>query len=117
MTSFYDKEENNIQEYIQNIEEFLNSFDKKNPISTESVRGKKIEFIANIIKDFLVNQASALNYLEIFGTLDIHDRTIYVCCYEPYGDELFYIEDKNGLLYLIDKNSPIIDSSEILYIL
>lgn len=96
---YMDADEHYISQYIQQIESFINSYGYDKEIC--SIKdNSSIKEIEDNIRNFLMKEANAWNHLEIIGTLnDFSDREIYVCCYEPYGEELICVEEKNNSLF------------------
>lgn len=96
---YMDAEEYYIFQYINQIESFINNYGYINEIGSLK-ENSNIEEIENVVKDFLMKNANAWNHLEIFGTLkDFPDKKVYVCCYEPYGEELLCVEEKSNKLF------------------
>lgn len=94
-----DTDEYYISQYINKIENFIFNYGFDKPICFVG-DNIKLSIIENSIRDFLIKEVSAWNHLEIYGTLkEFKNRTIYVCCYEPYGEELICVEHKNNNLY------------------
>ena len=98
-SNYMDADEYYIFQYINQIESFIENYGyTKEIISIKE--NSTIEDIENFIKDFLIKNANAWNHLEILGTLkDYPNKKIYVCCYEPYGEELLCIEEKSNKLF------------------
>ena len=96
---YMDAEEYYIFQYINQIESFIDNYGYTTEISSIK-ENSNIEDIENIVRDFLIKNANAWNHLEIFGTLkDYPNKKIYVCCYEPYGEELLCVEEKSNKLF------------------
>lgn len=96
---YMDAEEYYISQYVKSIEDFINNYGYSKEICSID-KNASVKDIEDMIKNFMITNANSWNYLEIFGTLkDIPDRDIFVCCYEPYGDELFCIEKKDNKLF------------------
>ena len=101
---YYDSAEYHIAQYIESIENFIFNYGYDKAICSFNTNSS-ISEIERLICNFLMKKASAWNHLEIYGTLKGYpDRIIYVCCYEPYGDELICVEVKDNKLYFFDKS-------------
>ena len=99
---YMDATEYHIYHYVNQIETFILNYGYNNQICSIS-KNDSILDIENHIRNFLVNNADAWNHLEILGTLDnLENNLVYACCYEPYGDELLYIENKNNKLFFFN---------------
>ena len=99
---YNDSAEEYIFNYIKHIENFISDYgyDKKiGDISNDS----SLSDIEDVIRKFLILNANAWNHLDIFGTLkEYADREIYVCCYEPYGEEVICVENISNELFFFD---------------
>lgn len=96
---YMDASEYYIFQYINQIEDFIKNYGYTKQIGSIE-KNSTIEDIENVIKDFLMKNANAWNHLEILGTLkDYPDKKVYVCCYEPYGEELLCVEEKSNKLF------------------
>lgn len=103
---YEDNSEYRVFQYIKKIESFISSYGYENKICNFNKENNSLSDIALSIKEFLVKEIGAQDYLEVYGTLkDVQDRTIYVCCYEPYGDELIFVEHIGKKLYFFDKST------------
>lgn len=101
---YNDSAEYHISQYIESIENFISNYGYDRAICNLN-NNHSISEIEELICNFLMREASAWNHLEIYGTLKNYpNRTIYACCYEPYGDELICIEVKDDKLYFFDKS-------------
>lgn len=99
---YMDACEEYIFKYINQIESFINNYGYTKEICSIE-ESSNIDEIEIILRKFLVENANGWNHLEIFGTLkDYPNKKVYVCCYEPYGEEVFCIEEKNHKLFFFD---------------
>lgn len=102
---FNDREEDYIFNYIKQIRSFIDNYGYDKKITTIKDDSTIIE-IEDSIRVFLIENANAWNHLEIFGELKGYpDRTIYACCYEPYGEELICVENINNELFFFDTSN------------
>lgn len=99
---YMDACEEYIFKYINQIESFINNYGYKKEIVSLK-ENFNVEDIETTIRKFLVENANGWNHLEIFGTLkDFPDKKVYVCCYEPYGEEVFCVEEKDNKLFFFN---------------
>lgn len=98
-----DATEERLSLYVKEMDEFIESYGYEREIASVK-NNSSIQDIESEILSFLKENSKGLNHLEIYGTLkEYGERTIYVCCYEPYGDELFCVERKEQKLYFFKK--------------
>lgn len=99
---YMDASEYYIFQYINQIESFINNYGYTKEIASLK-ENFNVEDIETTIRKFLVENASGWNHLEIFGTLkDYPTKKVYICCYEPYGEEVFCIEERDNKLFFFD---------------
>lgn len=99
---YMDASEYYIFQYTNQIESFINNYGYTKEICSIEEHFN-IEDIENIIREFLVKNANSWNHLEIFGTLkDYPAKKVYICCYEPYGEEVFCVEERENKLFFFD---------------
>lgn len=101
---YMDSCENQILHYIKEIESIINNYGYKKIISSiDDI--SNLSYIEFILNDFFNQSNTKLDYLEILGTLKgFSNRLIYVCCYEPYGGEVFCIEVKDNNIIFFNSN-------------
>lgn len=100
--NYNDSAEEYIFDYINHIETFIQEYGYNKIIATVS-ENSSIKDIEDTVRNFLISKANSWNHLEIFGTLKKYpDKDIYVCCYEPYGEEVLCIENKSNSLFFFD---------------
>lgn len=106
---YNDHYEETIFNYIKQVESFIDNYGYDKEICFVE-KDSSIEKLEYLIKDFLILNANTWNHLEILGTLKGYpNKTIYVCCYEPYGEEVLCIENKNNKLFFFNYKKDIID--------
>lgn len=98
---YMDADEYYILQYINQIESFIAEYGYDREICTIS-ENSSIEDIEKSIRLFLVDKANAWNHLELLGELINLPNKVYICCYEPYGEEVIYIENRNNKLFFFN---------------
>ena len=99
---YNDSSEEYIFNYIEHIENFISNYGYNKRIGSIN-SDSTVSDIEDKIRNFLILNANAWNHLDIFGTLkEYSDREIYVCCYEPYGEEVLCVENISNELFFFD---------------
>lgn len=88
--------------YIEDMERFIDEYGYKKEIAIVN-KDTSIVDLENILLKFLKENSKGLDFMEILGTLkDFEDSEVYVCCYEPYGDEIFCVELKDEKVFFFN---------------
>ena len=96
-----DAAEYTISLYVEDMERFINEYGFEKEIISIKDNDTISDIEIKLLK-FLKYNSKGLDFMEILGTLKGLDSIVYVCCYEPYGDEVFCVEYKNDGLYFYD---------------
>ena len=95
---YMDAAEYRISIFVKDIENFIKSYGYKKPIISINEDFSLRDIESKLVNFFKENNKN-VDEITIYGTLKESNCDTYVCCYEPYGDEVFCVKSYNNHLY------------------